>query len=160
MAKNRDSIINKWINVQRLSILLLSTKTHTADTRDTEKFFNFDITSVDVSINGIPNKVYSQGFKSRHKWAEVYQYFSKEAESTMNTTKFYTADKFALFNDLHFVSNHGKHGTGLQLVNTKNGVHLDIKRTPSGSGSIKCHIFIIADAQFDILNKELGSVQY
>ena len=47
------------------------------------------------------------------------------------------------------------HGSGLRLVNTKEGVHLMIKRNTSGSGNAKCNIFILSDAQINIVNKEL-----
>ena len=46
------------------------------------------------------------------------------------------------------------------LVNTKEGVQLAINRKLSGSGNIKCHIFILSDAQFNIINRELESVTY
>ena len=52
------------------------------------------------------------------------------------------------------------HGSGLRLVNTKEGVHLSIKRKTSGSGNVNCNIFILSDAQINIVNKELESVTY
>ena len=36
---------------------------YTAGTRDSESYFNPDITNVDVTINGIPNRVYNNGIK-------------------------------------------------------------------------------------------------
>ena len=76
----------------------------------------------------------------------------------MDIAKFYTGDKFGLFIDLRSMSDKKLHGSGLRLVNTKDGVHIEIKRNTSGSGTVKCHIFIISDAQFNILNRELESV--
>ena len=52
------------------------------------------------------------------------------------------------------------HGSGMRLVNTKDGVQLAINRDLKGSGKIKCHIFILSDAQFNIVNSELESVMY
>ena len=52
------------------------------------------------------------------------------------------------------------HGSGLRLVNTKDGVPLTVNRKTSGSGEAKCHIFILSDAQFNIVNSELESVMY
>ena len=78
----------------------------------------------------------------------------------MDATKFYTGDKFGLFIDLRSMKDGNMHGSGIRLVNTKDGVQLEIQRTRSGSGSVKCHIFILADAQFNILSNELESVTY
>ena len=58
--KADDTIINESINVPHRSmkgILLLFCEPHAGGARDSEKFFNPDITNVKVSINGVPNKV-------------------------------------------------------------------------------------------------------
>jgi hypothetical protein len=65
--QKNDSIINEAINEPRRSmkgILLLFSEPHAAGARDSEKFFNPDITSVKVSVNGIPNK----GYKAFSPW--------------------------------------------------------------------------------------------
>lgn len=50
--------------------------------------------------------------------------------------------------------------SGLKSVNAKDGVQLTINRKVSGSENVKCHIFILSDAQFNIINRELESVTY
>ena len=50
--------------------------------------------------------------------------------------------------------------SGLKSVNAKDGVQLAINRKVSGSENVKCHIFILSDAQFNIINRELESVTY
>ena len=52
------------------------------------------------------------------------------------------------------------HGSELRLVSTKEGVQLAINKKASGSGNVKCHIFILSDAQLNIINYELESVTY
>ena len=52
------------------------------------------------------------------------------------------------------------HGSELRLVSTKKGVQLAINKKASGSGNVKCHIFILSDAQLNIINYELESVTY
>ena len=163
VGRNADLIINERINVLHCSmkgILMLFCETHAGGARDSKKFFNPDITSVKVTINGIPNKVYSQGLETRDTWDEVNRHFGKHAESNMDATKFYTEDKFGFCIDLRSMADHYLHGSGLKLVNTKDGVQRGIERKKSGSGSVKCHIYIISDAQFEIQDKELKSVQY
>ena len=51
------------------------------------------------------------------------------------------------------------HGSGTRLVNTTDGIQLEIKRT-TGKGPFNCHVFVIADAQFNIQNSQLDSVLY
>ena len=161
-SKGTDSIINESINVPRRSmkgLLLLFYEPYTGGARDSEKTFNPDITEVKVVVNGIPNKIYSQGMKTRDFWEEIFRRFGKE-NSSLDATDFYTGDRFALFIDLRSMKENNLHGSGLRLVNTKEGVQLSIKRNTSGSGNAKCNIFIFSDAQINIVNKELESVTY
>ena len=161
-SKGTDSIINESINVPRRSmkgLLLLFYEPYTGGARDSEKTFNPDITEVKVVVNGIPNKIYRQGMKTRDFWEEISRRFGKE-NSSLNATDFYAGDRFALFIDLRSMKENNLHGSGLRLVNTKEGVHLMIKRNTSGSGNAKCYIFILSDAQINIVNKELESVTY
>ena len=78
----------------------------------------------------------------------------------MNATKFYTEDKFGLMIDLRSMADHSMHGSGTRLVNTKDGVQLELERNASGSGNVNCHIYVISDAQMNILGRQLESVQY
>ena len=136
-------------------LLLLFYEPYTG-AKDSEKTFNPDITDVKVVVNVIPNKIYSQGMKMRDFWEEIFRRFGKE-NSSLDATDFYNGDRFALFIDLRSMKENNLHGSGLRLVNTKEGVHLMIKRNTSGSGNAKCNIFILADAHINIVNKELES---
>ena len=40
------------------------------------------------------------------------------------------------------------------------GVQLEIERDGKGSGTVNCHVYIISDSQFNIINRQLDSVQY
>lgn len=160
--KGSDTIINESINVPRRSmkgLLLLFYETYTAGTRNSEKTFNPNITDVKLTVDGIPNKIYSQGMQARDMWEEVFRRFGKE-NSAMNATDFYARERLGLFIDLRSMRDNDLHGSGLRLVNTKDGVHLAINRKGSGSGNVKCHIFILSDAQLNIVNRELESVTY
>ena len=96
--------------------------------------------------------------KTRHFWEQIFRRFGKE-NSSLDATDFYAGDRFALFIDLRSMKENNLHGSGLRLVNTK-GVQFSIKRNTSGSGNAKCNIFILSDAQINIVNKELESVTY
>ena len=49
---------------------------------------------------------------------------------------------------------------GTRIVNSTDGVQLEIERDGKGSGKVDCHVYIISDSQFNIVNKQLDSVQY
>ena len=65
--KGSEIIINESINVPKRSVkgLPLFYEPYVAGARDSEKTFNPDITEVKVIVNGILNKVYSQGMEIR-----------------------------------------------------------------------------------------------
>ena len=71
---------------------------------DSEKFFNPEVNSVEVVVNDVPNKVYSQGMEGRDLWEQVTRHFGTDNSdlSNMVATAFYTGDKFGLFIDLFY----------------------------------------------------------
>ena len=78
----------------------------------------------------------------------------------MNLQKFYTNDKFGLLIDLRSMESQKMHGSGTRIVNSTDGVQLEIERDGKGSGQVNCHVYIISDSQFNIISKQLESVQY
>ena len=68
ITKGTDSIISESSNGPRRSmkgLLLLFYEPYAEGARDSEETFNPDITQVKVTVNEIPNKVFSQGMKTR-----------------------------------------------------------------------------------------------
>ena len=150
-SKPNDSVINEHINVPRRSmtgILLLFTENPTAGERDSEKFVNPDIKSVQINIDGVPNMLYSKGMLPTDQWESIKQRFPRSLESEVSETEFYTEDKFALWIDLRSHADNEIHGSGLALKDTRDGVKLEIRRKVGGSGNITCDMFIVADASW------------
>ena len=77
----------------------------------------------------------------------------------MTMEKFYTKNKFGLLIDLRSMSSQEMHGSGTRFVNSTDGVQLEIERDGKGTGTVNCHVFIISDSQFNILDNQLQSVQ-
>ena len=77
----------------------------------------------------------------------------------MDITKFYTGDKFRLVIDMCSMTDQDMHGSGMRIVNTMDGIQLEIERKPEGSGDVKCHIFVISDSQFNFMDRQLEFVQ-
>ena len=164
-AKGTDSRLNLRVNPQRRSlkgILLLFVEPYIAGVRQSETYLNPDLTKVSVTVNGSPNMLYNNGLEGIDVWEEVKRFFLKAKNKTqhMNATKFYTEDKFGLMIDLRSMADHSMHGSGTRLVNTKDGVQLELERNASGSGNVNCHIYVISDAQMNIIGRQLESVQY
>ena len=143
-------------------LLLLLTEPYTAGTRDSEKYIFPDLKKVAVTINGSPNMVYNNGIESQDIWSEVSRFFMKEKQKPQHMTlkKFYNDNKFGLLIDLRSIASHEMHGSGTRLVNTADGVLLEIDRDGKESGKVDCHVFVISDSQFNIENRLLESVQY
>ena len=158
--------LNIKLNPQRRSLkdlLLMFINPYTAGARDSESYFNPDITKVKVTINSVPSHVYTDGIGGRDMWNELTRYFNPHAHTgrpNMNLTKYLDGNKFGLFIDLRSMADTTLHGNGQWLVNTQDGVTLEIERTASGSGNTHCHLFTISDSQMNIMGRQLESVQY
>jgi len=77
----------------------------------------------------------------------------------MDVTKFYTSDKFGLVINMRSMTAQDMHGSGTRIVNTTDGIQLEIERKAEGSGDVKCHVFVISDSQFNLMDRQLESVQ-
>ena len=87
---------------------------------------------------------------------ENKKYREREKNSALNAANFYVA----LLIDLRSMSDNGFLESGLRLMNMIEGVQLVINRKALGSSNVKCHIFILPDAQLSITNCELESMTY
>ena len=160
ISKPNDSIINEHVNLPRRSmtgILLLFEETFDSGKRDSEKFVNPDIKSVNINIDGMPKRLYSKGMVPSDFWDAIKRRMG--GAGTVKEEDFYT-DKFALWIDLRTFPDNGIHGGGLHVNNTRDGVKLEIKRKTGGTGNINCHMFVVADALMEIMNTELKSIMY
>ena len=177
IARGSDTRLNLQVNPQRRSlkgILLLFINPFVAGARDSEHYFNPDITKVKVTVNGVPNRVYNEGISGADMWKELTRYFNPNTHTHkrgrhklsgggrphMTLAKYLTANKFGLWIDLRFMADTTLHGNGQRLVHTQDGVQLEIERTASGSGTTNCYIFTISDSQMNIMGRQLESVQY
>ena len=166
ITRGSDTRLNLRVNPQRLSlkgILLLFISPYTAGNRDSEHYFNPDITKVKVTVNGVPNRVYNEGISGSDMWKELTRHFNpspKSGRPNMTLAKYLTDNKFGLWIDLRSMADTTMHGNGQRLVNTQDGVQLEIERTASGSGILNCYIFTISDSQMNIMGQQLESVQY
>jgi len=154
--KGSDTLLNIKVNAQRRSmkaILVLFMEPYATGARDSEKYVFPNLTKVRLTISGLPNMVYNEGIVSTDLW--------KEAKTEYIYLKLFLAgDKFGLLIDLRSMAKRTMHGSGKRLVNTTDGVQLELERKAAGSGNVSCQVFVISDAQFNILGNQLDDVQY
>ena len=165
ITRGSDTHLNLRVNLKRRSLkglLLLFINQYAAGARDTEQYFNPDITKVKVTVNGVPNRVYNEGLSGSDMWQELTRHFKPSTNGRPNMTlaKYLTDNKFGLWIDLRSMADTTMHGNGQRLVNTEDGVQLEIDRKASGSGTTNCHIFTVSDAQMSIMSQQLESVEY
>ena len=165
ITRGSDTHLTLRVNHQRKSlkgILLLFINQYNPGARDSENYFNPDITNVKVTVNGVPNRVYSDGISDKDMWNELTRHFNPHSGGwpNMTLTKYLTGNKFGLWIDLRSMDDTTMHGNGQRLVNAQDGVQLEIKRTASGSGTTDCYIFTVSDSQMNIMGQQLESVQY
>jgi len=105
-------------------ILLLFVELYSNGPRDSEKFIFADLTKVSVTINSSPNMLYNNGLKSKEICEEVSRFIVKEKNKTqhINLQKSYIEDKIGLLIELRSMADQEMHGSGIRLVNTKDGV--------------------------------------
>ena len=138
ITQDTDTHLNLRVNPQRRSlkgILLLFISPYAVGNRDSEYYFNPGITKVKVTVNGVPNRVYNEGISGSDMWKELTRHFKPHAGGRPNMTlvKYLTDNKFGLWIDLRSMADTTMHGNGQRLVNTQDGVQLEIDRKASAS---------------------------
>ena len=125
---NSDTSFSVDINSPSKSlkgVLLIFTKERSATkfTRNIEEFFNYKITKVEVTVEGVPNELYAQNMRCRHQYDEMVKHFAegrlKEAGAiqkdlqlhNINIAPYYT-DKYTLWLDFRTIDDNRLHGSG------------------------------------------------
>ena len=126
---------------------------------DPEKFVNPNITSVKITIEGVPNMIYSQELPKKRIFEEAQRLLEYDMnDPQMKITDFYD-DKYALWIDLRTTSAKNIFGDGKTLQQTQSGVLLEIKRTAT-TKDLTCHIFILSDASMEISSGQFSKIEY
>ena len=154
-------------------VLLIFTKERSATkfARDTGEFYNPKITKVEITVEGVPNELYAQNMEYRHQYDEIVKHFAegrlKEAGGiqkdlqlhNVNIASYYT-DKYALWLDFRTIDDNRLHGSGRALLNTSEGIRLQITKKAESAGKLSCYLHIIQDAQINISDAQFLNVVY
>ena len=137
-------------------VLLFKSKTPSGS----EEYIYPNIEGVKLTIEGVPNSVYSQGIPKSRLHEEAGRLFGRyhNCEKTVPIREFYK-DQFACVIDLRTYEDSYAVGIGKRLVNTQSGVLLEIKKLAT-TANVMCKIFVISDGMLNIRNKDLEKIQY
>ena len=154
-------------------VLLIFTQERSATkfARDTEEFYNPQITKVKVTVEGVPNELYTQNMEYRHQYDEIVKHFAegrlKEAGAIQKDLQLhnvkiasYYTDKYTLWLDFKTIDDTRLHGSGRRLENTSEGIQLQITKKAESAGKLSCYLYIFQDAQINISDAQFLNVVY
>ena len=153
------------VNIPRKSmkaVVLLFTKKNSGDS---EEFVFPNLTRVNVTVEGNPNDIYSNGLAKHDMYREAVRFFGSSTcekylgSKCVSRRKFYP-DKFACVIDFRTVDDETVSGSGRKLVGTQAGILMEIEKETTTT-DLSCHVFVIADGIIDITGTNLnGTAQY
>ncbi|CAB3987954.1 Hypothetical predicted protein [Paramuricea clavata] len=156
------TIVNENINIPRKSmsaiVLLFTNRART----DSEEYIYPNIDKVNLTIEGVPNAVFSQGLPKSRFFEEAKRFFCPMCEKSMadefmSISRFFS-NGFALVVDLRSTQDDTT-GGGRKIVNTQSGVLMEINKRAT-TADVQCNIFIVSDALLNFASRDLSSIQY
>ena len=105
-----------------VSLIFKKERSATKFSHDTEEFFNPKMTKVEVTVEGVHNKLYAQNMEYRHQYDEMVKHFAegqlKEAGAIQKDLQLhnvniasYCLDKYALWLDFRTIDNNRLHSS-------------------------------------------------
>jgi hypothetical protein len=168
--KKSDAFINLEITgVDRRSlkgILLLFEDQFVAGERDSEMFMNPTIKTAKYTIDGLPNKHYSdEGYREWFQWREISKHFIHEEYKSsqdiyMDLVLYYAGYKFALWTDMRSTQDNDVRGTGKEHRSKdtiKMEIYKNVHANDNGISKYIMHVYVVADARINIKDKRLHS---
>ena len=152
------------VNILRKSmkaLVLLFTK---KDAGDSEEFVFPELKRVNVTVEGNPNDIYSEGLAKRDMYREAVRFFGSSTREKylgskcVSRRKFYT-NKFACVIDFRTVDDENVSGSGKKLIGTQAGILLEIEKEVTTT-DLSCHAFVVADGIINIVENKLQGVEY
>ena len=149
-------------------ILMLFEIPPTEGSRDSENFYCPEISRVDITLDGKANRIFEQGYLQDQQYTEAQKLCLKQIQKGLNTSdmtcnKFYgdaNNAKFCLWIDCRSSEDNNLHGSGHRLMSSNNGFLIQVTKNNTGSGAINVHTYLIADAQFTLINRLATDPQF
>ena len=171
--KKLDTLWNINLNVPAKSMKGILMLFEDPDRTSTEDYFNPNITKVEMTIEGVPNQLYSQGMKSYQQWDEVNKYFAltskrneetdivaKDLYLTTVTIGKYLTNNYALWLDLRSTDDNTLHGSGRKVENASEGITIQITKEQGADEPINLYLYVVQDAQINFEDGRFKDVRY
>ena len=174
ITKNKsDTLWNINLNVPARSMKGILMLFEDPERTNTEDFYNPKITKVEMTIEGVPNQLYSQGMKAYQQWDEINKFFALTSKRDKETDTFakdlnfsdttlekYLTKRFALWHDLRTTDDNSLHGSGRRIENASEGITIQITKEAGADEPINVYLFIIQDAQINFEDGRFKEVNY
>ena len=175
--KNKmDTVWNFQINTPVKSmkgILMIFKERGARFNQDTEKFFNPQISKIEITVEGQPNQVFSSGMLPAHHFEEIRRLLGGGRLNSLESDKVskelhlhsvrldaFLHNKYALWIDLRTCDDTTLHGPGRRIENMSQGVSLQMHKPPLKDEEIDVYIYVLSDGQLNIQNERLRDVSY
>ena len=175
-ANKSDTLWNINLNTPARSmkgVLMLFEDPAAAYKRDTEAFYNPQLTKVEVTIKGVPNQLYSQGLRAYQQWDEARKLYAggpKWSSVTGEVAKDlaladvslgeYLTSKYCLWLDLRSCDDDQLHGNGRRVENASEGITIQITKRAESAGALNIYLYVVMDAQLNLEDGRIVSVLY
>ena len=174
ITKNKsDTLWNINLNVPARSMKGILMLFEDPNRTDTEMYYNPNITKVEMTIEGVPNQLYSQGMKAYQQWDEINKFFAlnskrnketnmiaKELCFTDTTLEKYLTNNYALWLDLRSTDDNSLHGSGRRIENASEGITIQITKESGADEPINLYLFVIQDAQINFEDSRFKEILY
>ena len=174
MTKNKsDTLWNINLNVPARSMKGILMLFEDPERTNSDHFYNPKITKVEMTIEGVPNQLYSQGMKAYQQWDEINKFFALTSKRDKETDKFakdlkfsdttlekYLTKRFALWLDLRTTDDNSLHGSGRRIENASEGITIQITKEAGADEPINVYLFVIQDAQINFEDGRFKEVNY
>lgn len=172
-ANKSDSLWNINLNVPAKSMKGILMLFEDPERTSSEHYYNPLIEKVEVTIEGVPNQLYSQSMRSYQQYDEIQKFFSltskrdketdrvaKDLNFTNVTIEKYLTVHYALWLDLRSTDDNALHGTGRRIENASEGITIQISKKVGADEPFDVYIYIIQDAKINFEDGRFKEVLY
>ncbi|KAL4237826.1 hypothetical protein ACF0H5_002538 [Mactra antiquata] len=174
ITKNKsDTLWNINLNVPARSMKGILMLFEDSERTSPEDYYNPEITKVEMTIEGIPNQLYSQGMKAYQQWDEITKFFALNSKRNKETNiiikdlyfteiniEKYLTDSYALWLDLRSTDDNSLHGSGRRIENASEGITIQITKEEGADEPLNVYLFVIQDAQINFEDGRFKEIHY
>jgi len=147
-----------------LMLFELQSVANAATGRDPEYFFNPQITSISITLDGKANRIFEQPYLEYQQYDEAQKKFLTESNKEHENVDTHllnfvgslvTADasRYCLWIDTRSTEDNNLFGSGFKLISSNNGFLITLTKNNTVAGLMNIHTYLVADAQFTLINR-------